>query len=183
MIIIWGSRLYGKVDEVPGMFHVATKFGHLWYIPLIPMGSHLVVQRTGQGWRGVPIGLSGKSVLVAWLRAGGIAGMIIAGIGMAAEANDPHGPLGLIAAAVLFAVCLVVTIFAFAAKFLRHASYERAKTLADTIKLTDEGRILLELRFKRLTQEQAKAALEEVAKDRNEMAQLAAGQEAPRVPV
>jgi hypothetical protein len=39
MIIVWGSRLYGKVDAVPGLFHVATRFGHIWYLPLIPMGS------------------------------------------------------------------------------------------------------------------------------------------------
>ena len=39
MIIVWGTKLYGKVDEVPGMFHVATRFFHLWYIPLVPLSS------------------------------------------------------------------------------------------------------------------------------------------------
>src|SRR3954468_4659567 len=91
MLIIWGSRLYGKVDEVPGMFHVATKFGHLWYIPLIPIGSHIVLEQSGRSWRGMPVGLSGKSVLAAWLRGGGIAGMIFSAIGIAATASDPRG--------------------------------------------------------------------------------------------
>jgi len=39
MVIVWGSRLYGKVDVVPGFFHVATRFGHVYYLPLIPTQS------------------------------------------------------------------------------------------------------------------------------------------------
>ena len=31
MVIIWGTTHAGKVDEVPGMFHVVTQFGHLYY--------------------------------------------------------------------------------------------------------------------------------------------------------
>jgi hypothetical protein len=174
MIIIWGARLYGKVDEVPGMFHVATKFGHVWYIPLIPMGSHIVLERTGQGWRGLPVPLSGKSILAAWLRGLGIAGMIFSAIGMMVTATDPKGYGPLMTAATVFAVALGVTIFAFCSKSLRHASYERAVQLGEKLGLSDEGRILLELRFNRITQEQAKAALEEAAKDRQEMAKLAA---------
>src|SRR5262245_19176349 len=70
MILIYGSRLYGKTDEVKGLFHVATKFGHLWYLPLFPLGSHLVFERTENGWRGVPLSLQWKSVLLAWARTG-----------------------------------------------------------------------------------------------------------------
>src|ERR1051325_1234812 len=140
MIIIWGSRLYGKVDEVPGMFHVATKFGHLWYIPLIPLGSHIVLEQTGRGWRGMPVPLSGKSVLAAWLRGAGIAGMIASAIGMAATAKDP---LGLMVAGAVFTVAAVLTIFGFVFKGLRHASYERALELSEKLGLSDEGRILL----------------------------------------
>jgi hypothetical protein len=174
MIIIWGSRLYGKVDEVPGMFHVATKFGHLWYIPLIPMGSHLIIEQTGRGWRGVPLGLSGKSVLAAWLRGAGIAGMVVSLIALAVTASDRHGKQGMIEAACVFAVSLAVTVFAFGSKALRRASYERASALGEKLGLSDEGRILLELKFQRITPDQAKAALKEAALDRQELAKLAA---------
>jgi len=182
MIIIWGARLYGKTDEVPGMFHVATKFGHLWYIPLIPLGSHIVLEQTGKGWRGVPVPLSGKSILAAWLRGSGIAGMIIAAIGMAVEVSDRRGNSGLILAASIFAVSLLVTVFAFAYKGLKHASYERALALGEKLGLSDEGRILLELKFNKITPEQAKAALEEAAKDRQELAKLAAEQRTEAAP-
>ncbi|MEZ6055673.1 MAG: hypothetical protein R3C01_03120 [Planctomycetaceae bacterium] len=69
MVIVWGSGLYGKVDEIPGLCHVATKFGHLYYIPLIPVDSVVVFEKTADGWRGIEIGVSLKSVLVAWFRA------------------------------------------------------------------------------------------------------------------
>ena len=85
MVYVFGSRLYGKVDNVKGLFHVATKFGHFDYFPLFPMGSWLVTEKNGNGWRGVPIPVSLKSVLMGWMRAvalftlaGGIAGMVIA---------------------------------------------------------------------------------------------------------
>ena len=68
MIIIWGSKLFGKTDEVPELFHVATKFGHLWYIPLIPLGSHLVLEESDEGWRGLELPMSGKSVRLATFR-------------------------------------------------------------------------------------------------------------------
>ena len=103
MIIVWGSRLYGKVDEVPGMFYVATKFAHLWYIPLIPLGTHLILGEDDDGgWEGVKIPFSIKSLFVAWARTGlvifslwclfgivmsvidmGIIGGILSGVGLA----------------------------------------------------------------------------------------------------
>src|SRR5437762_2645960 len=54
MLLVWGSKLYGRVDDVPGMFYVATRFGHLWYLPLIPMGSFVVLERQGKIVSAVP---------------------------------------------------------------------------------------------------------------------------------
>jgi hypothetical protein len=81
MIIIWGERLYGKVDHVPGLCYVSTRFFHLWYIPLIPLQSIVIIDgtETEEGYRGVGIGPSPKSILCAWVRAAGlIAGIIYA---------------------------------------------------------------------------------------------------------
>jgi hypothetical protein len=66
--MIYGTRLFGKVDAVPGMFHVATKFFHINFMPLIPTQGWLVVERDGSDWKGIAIPVSMKSVLVAWIR-------------------------------------------------------------------------------------------------------------------
>jgi hypothetical protein len=66
MIVFWGERLYGKVDQIPGLFYVGTKFFYFQFIPLFPVRSYLVF--VGHEDRGVPIGLSWKSVLFAYLR-------------------------------------------------------------------------------------------------------------------
>ena len=44
-----GRRLYGKVDEVPGVCHVATPFFHINLIPLIPFQSVVVYGDSPQG--------------------------------------------------------------------------------------------------------------------------------------
>jgi hypothetical protein len=64
-IVIAGTQRYGKVDQVPGLFHVATEFFHIDYLPLAPTRSYLILDGTDQGIR---IRMSGKSILFAWLR-------------------------------------------------------------------------------------------------------------------
>ena len=67
-----GMHDYGKVDVVPGLLSVKTRFFHLSFFPLIPMGSKLVPhpQSTLAMLGDVPIPLCGKSVAFAYLRAG-----------------------------------------------------------------------------------------------------------------
>jgi hypothetical protein len=91
MIYVWGSRLYGKVDHVKGLFHVATKFGHFDYFPLIPMGSWVIIEQTGSGWRGVRIPVSLKSIAVGLLRALSVPGMV-AGAVLLMMAFDSRNP-------------------------------------------------------------------------------------------
>jgi hypothetical protein len=80
--IIGGLSFFGKVDHVPGLFHVATRFGHLFFIPIVPAGSFLVIQGSGtqrqtESVLGTttrastsvqPLPFSWKSLLFAWLR-------------------------------------------------------------------------------------------------------------------
>jgi hypothetical protein len=81
MIIYYGTRLFGKVDQIDGTdIHVATKFFHIWFIPLIPLGSTLVLSKTDDGWRGLPHPFSFKSLLVTWGRLACLPGVAI-GIG------------------------------------------------------------------------------------------------------
>src|SRR5216684_327977 len=89
MIFFFGSRNYGKVDHVPGLFYLSTQFFYLQFVPLIPTGTHLIIDGSeqGDGFRGVKVGLSGKSVFFAYLRAicmlGGIAAIILGFVEMA----------------------------------------------------------------------------------------------------
>src|SRR5262249_33024029 len=81
MFVILGEQLYGKVDQVPGLLHVATKFGHINFIPVVPMKSFIVLEGTKKGreFAGVGIQLRWKSVLFAWIRSG----CVISGAGTA----------------------------------------------------------------------------------------------------
>lgn len=71
MIVFWGTRLYGKVDHVPGLFYVATHFAYVQFIPLFPTTSYLIIDGTegSQGFQGVKVPMNGKSVLFGYLRA------------------------------------------------------------------------------------------------------------------
>lgn len=63
-MIVFGTHRFGWVDRVEGLGTVATQFFHVMYVPLIPLGSALVLD----DGRGIRVGLSPKSVLVAWAR-------------------------------------------------------------------------------------------------------------------
>jgi hypothetical protein len=82
-VLIFGERLGGKVDRVPGLFYVGTMFFHVDYIPLIPLRSYIIFQGTEQGeaFQGKQIKLSGRSVLAGLLRGWlGLATIIAAAI-------------------------------------------------------------------------------------------------------
>src|SRR5262245_8512037 len=155
MIVIWGTNRYGRTDEVPSLFYVITRFGHLWYLPLIPLGSYVLIegQLDAEGNpRGIAIPFSFKSFLLGWLRAGTLVGAILLGIvGFATGKAGPSWNVLVIAAASLIA-CLWLTYSA----TCRRASYSRAVELARHLGMNEQGMILLELQFGRVTE--AKAA-------------------------
>jgi hypothetical protein len=73
--VIYGSRLYGRVHAVPGVFYVSTRFVHLFFVPLIPTASWIVLDdKKDQGWlgsnrKGLALGcIRWSSVGMAWLR-------------------------------------------------------------------------------------------------------------------
>jgi hypothetical protein len=70
VIIIFGQKMYGKVDRVPGLCYVVTQFAHLNFLPLIPTGGYIIIEGTESGgeFRGKPIGLSLKSVFAGYVR-------------------------------------------------------------------------------------------------------------------
>ncbi|MEM1414064.1 MAG: hypothetical protein AAGH15_04155 [Myxococcota bacterium] len=80
-MIVYGLRHYGKVDALGhapnGGPWVATRFAHIWFLPLIPLGSTLVVADDGKSVNGLKLPLSGKSVAFAYLRNWGVFAALI----------------------------------------------------------------------------------------------------------
>jgi len=91
MVIIWGQRMYGRVDRYAGA-HVSTRFFHLYYVPLIPISSWLVLgTNDDDSFQGIQVPLSLRSVALAWTRVASVAAGIGA-IAAAASALGGHHP-------------------------------------------------------------------------------------------
>lgn len=144
MVVVWGSGNYGKCDEVPGLCHVVTRFGHLYYIPLIPTKSYAVISEDGDGFRGAEIPMSLKSVLLGWLRAALVIGLIVGGIAtviMFMEPNPSVSPFLPLAGTIAALVVLVTT---YRLRFFGLAGRERALQLATHLGLDEEGQQVIE---------------------------------------
>lgn len=159
MIVVWGSKLYGKVDEIAGLGYVATQFGHLFWIPLIPMNSYFVTDKTQHRFEGVQLGLCWKSVLVGYARVFSVL-FLLAGFGAAnalfnpTEALDPARvpsqyvvlALGVLA----IPVCLAVNMSA-----VRQANYDTACELANRAGFDDRMRTYIDFSYGRISEDQA----------------------------
>jgi hypothetical protein len=70
-MIIFGTRIYGKMDHVPGLFYIGTSFVHINFVPLIPLGSYLIID-DGSGENGISCPFHLTSLLMAWVRPAGV---------------------------------------------------------------------------------------------------------------
>src|SRR6185369_5547642 len=70
MIVIYGTRFYGQVDSHSGQ-HQLTKFFHIYYVPLVPVGTLWVTRELDSGYGGHAVQMSGKSVLAGYARVWG----------------------------------------------------------------------------------------------------------------
>jgi hypothetical protein len=132
MYIVYGTRLYGKCDHVPGLFYIATIFAHVWYIPLFPTKSFLLLD-DGTEEHGVQISMSPKSVLFGWVRgAAFLIGPILLLIGMI-EAGSNRGrtssDAGTIASLLLTGAALLI--LGAASYFVMRIGRARAVRLAE----------------------------------------------------
>ncbi len=91
MIIIYGTRFYGKV-KAAGSSYLGTQFFHIWYVPLIPIGTHLILEESGSGGvRSIKSAFSFKSMLAAYLRVWGpiaVLASLLIGIGNLSDFSD-----------------------------------------------------------------------------------------------
>ena len=139
-MIIYGHRLYGKVDAVPGVGHVATKFIHIDYVPLVPTESWLVTAQSGKTWRGVKVPLSAKSVFVAWARAISLVVGVATAVLAVVQATGRRADAGEVAVmAVVAAATLGFFAFTKTHRLFKRASYARACQLAKLLRMNDQG--------------------------------------------
>jgi hypothetical protein len=116
MIFISGTQTYGKVDQVPGLFYVTTKFFHIQFIPLVPVGSYVYLDRgrKSESYAGFSIGLSGKSILFAWFRVAlflGVVAAVVAGAVAGMEYLEHRGSFKNFGVAVLALGMLVYLLY------------------------------------------------------------------------
>jgi hypothetical protein len=86
-MIVFGTRYYGKCDQVPGLFYVATLFHHVQFVPLVPTGTFLILdngEKNDEHFTAYRIPFSIRSMLLGWVRAilwsAAIAGCLLASI-------------------------------------------------------------------------------------------------------
>jgi hypothetical protein len=158
MIIIMGVRMAGKVDAVPRVGHVATKFIHLYYVPLIPLGTFLVKTDAAGAESEQPLPMNGKSILVGWLRTVGWV-VLLAG-GVAAVLGVVHRDPGRVAVGLIGAlVAGIFVLLLYRLRFVVHAGYERALEIARQAGLPPEEKLMLEVAYGRLNADQAEREL------------------------
>jgi hypothetical protein len=85
--VVQGTRWYGRVDSVPGLFYVATRFHHLQFLPTFPLGSYLVFD-DGTEQTGLFLGTNRKSVVMAYVRTLIVAAAFVSGLFLAFGLGD-----------------------------------------------------------------------------------------------
>jgi len=145
---VFGTRLFGQADRVPGLFSVRTKFFHVNFVPLVPLASYLVFEEKGSEGRGVELKkLRWNSVLLAWVRTplwiAAVVGAIVGLVQGTGIEHDWHG------AAPVLGIAFVAAAGWYASYRLSAASFERASELARTAGLPPPFIAALEQRFGR----------------------------------
>ncbi len=77
----YGTRLSGKVDAFAGSY-IATRFFHIYYVPLIPLSSWMVLGEDGASTRAISMPLNLRSIAAAYLRGVGSILAVVLGIEM-----------------------------------------------------------------------------------------------------
>lgn len=148
-MFVYGTRHMGKIDEVPGFFYVATRCRHLWYFPLVPLDSWVIVDgkrhfdAVGGEWTATGVRLPSIrwwSVVAAWLRWSFGAVALVCGVtGLAALLSALLDGASARGALVRIGVA-VGALAALAASFrVARASPSRAQALCTALALPEEA--------------------------------------------
>jgi hypothetical protein len=149
--MFFGEIHVGMVDRVPRVGYVVTRFHHLNFLPIAPLGSYFVF--LGPESYEVKIPLSIKSVLMGWFRGACCFSLLVGCIFLAIECRRLNATrLSVVAA--LLAVPLVLLGVSYLRRF-RNASHSRAMELANLLGLPVETRLLIDVAYGRKTPAQA----------------------------
>jgi hypothetical protein len=169
MIIIYGSRFTGKVDAVGDLFHIETEFGHIYYIPLIPMRSYLVFEKSGGRIRGLPVSMNWKSVLVCYLRVYLGLQAMVTGIMLIAASQATRVPvMDIVVTALLLTASAAGFIWTYFMQGIGRASYERAIKIAQDAGLNEHGMIQIGAHYGKIAPTEAAALRANIAAARSE---------------
>ncbi len=160
MIIVWGSRHYGRVDSAPGVFHIATQFGHIYYIPLIPERSLLKLDATND--MAIKLPLNWKSVFVAWGRAFLIVialFALIAGVLMTTEIKPDV--MGILIAFGIASCGIAAVVASYFVPGVGRATETRAMKLAQA-HLNEIGMIRVGVALKKITPEEGERMIKSI---------------------
>ena len=119
MVIVYGTRFYGKVRAC-GRSFIGTQFFHIYYLPLIPIGTHLILEENAGGsYKGIKSAFSFKSMMAAYMRVWGPVAVIAAlciGLGNLSDFADEPLALAVVGGftALVVLVLLVGTILGWA---------------------------------------------------------------------
>ena len=146
-MVIFGTRLMGKSDQVPGLFHVATRFFHIDFVPLIPTATYLVFSQNGSQFRGIKIPMAAKSLFLTWGRfitfVAGVIGLVVAMVTF----NKPGSSADWMGPAAIGVSCSVAFVFLRWHRVCTHASYSRACQLAQMVGLNAAGLQMIQQHF------------------------------------
>ncbi len=78
MFIVYGSRYYGLIDHRAGQCQL-TRFAHVYWLPLFPIGTMWVTGTVNDGYQGHTVGWSARSVLAGYARTWGPIVAVLAG--------------------------------------------------------------------------------------------------------
>ncbi|TWT73476.1 hypothetical protein Pla123a_38120 [Posidoniimonas polymericola] len=153
MYFLYGSRPFGKVDEIEGVGHVATEFGHFFWFPLVPKESLLVLSEKWNRVEGIPIRMSMKSVGFAYARAVAFV-FFLAAFGSAKALFAPEAGQDLAperinnmwAIMLMGAVALPALIVSYTA-WITQADYQTAVSLVSEAGLGPEVRALVDAAY------------------------------------
>jgi hypothetical protein len=131
IISIYGYTLFGRVDRVPGLFHVATQFLHVYWMPILPKRSMLVLEMPSGEGRAVLLPLSWKSILLAWGRfLIMIAGCVVLPFGIGVNLPDLPDRWARVAAIMMLSMPIMSMVLIGVSYALTRAKASRAIELA-----------------------------------------------------
>ncbi|MEZ4400696.1 MAG: hypothetical protein R3B06_11790 [Kofleriaceae bacterium] len=70
MLVIYGRRSYGEIDRL-GDQYAQTGFAHVYFLPIIPLGTTWVLRDLGDSAQVLPMRVSGRSIAAAYGRTWG----------------------------------------------------------------------------------------------------------------